>query len=871
MSLAASRIFVFLFGFTLIVLAVAENPSNITIVPSKIYRDSVCGSKFEARIGYGDAASEGQWPWHGALFYGNDYICGCTLISEWFVLTAAHCVFNPETESRFNLRLLRVSLGLHSLDRLENSTREYKLAAAKVYPLFALTNHKHDVALLLLANRVELGDFIYPISVGFSEPAWIEHLAGYSGTVVGWGFTEADAVSNVLMTAQMPIVRYTDCVESNPDLFGRLIHNGMYCAGALNGTSVCNGDSGGGMYVYQNGGWYLRGVVSFSATRSGTNLCDLYSYAGFVNVQYYANWIRQQLKDHEKGLNQTRAAKSNESVLTRFETENSIPTNPAEITTTERQQIIPEGSPVDPVRPECLQHHSVVITVDRDSSVSLLCRHEPDDHIYSIRWFRRNEYNQIVDISSELGFANDSIHDILTLRHLDARHSGRYFCRVRSRDRESTDNRTLAVTGVVPRFVNNNQSSFMKFLLSFKLDYFNLKVSFKAEKSDGIIFTKIACGEQISTLTLVNNRVVFQFRTSRGTIRKLSSEDHFVRSGQWHTIQISNLRDRGYFSLDNRLLALFRESMYTSNCDEERVYLGGAPGKNSTGFTGCISTMVLNDHLIDLWKEPIDIQQVTQCYPCSNSPCANGGVCIETSDSDGLECLCNNGFVGKYCTHRGESCDVQTCNEGFCDDFETGFKCFCPANRSGKRCEREYHLGSKGISFDSSGFAQYRLNLGKDFSMQFSFTPHSVERSMLAYLIGENRGISNFLALVIADGRLELRFSMDLDIRVNSLKSTVLLEKAVPYRVNFGYRNEFVFFAVNDEPESLKSIFGDLLSTSDYGYSLYLGGQDRHTVWNRCPDIERGFDGCIAELNVDDEIVNLTTGFVDARNIANCE
>ncbi|XP_058458157.1 basement membrane-specific heparan sulfate proteoglycan core protein-like [Malaya genurostris] len=873
MSLAASRILLLLFEFLLIVLTVASSSGNLTAVQSKIYSDSVCGREtIGVRIGYGDFASEGEWPWHGALFYGDDYICGCTLISEWFVLTAAHCVFNPETGNRVNLRLLRVKLGLHALNRLEKYTREYKLTALKVHPLFALTNHKHDLALLLLGSQAERTDSVRPITVGFGEPTWIENLAGYAGTVVGWGFTEADAVSNVLMVAQMPIVRYTDCVESNPDLFGRLIHNGMYCAGAQNGTSVCNGDSGGGMYIYQNNDWYLRGVVSFSATRNGTNLCDLYSYAGFVNVQYYAKWIQQQLIDHEKGLNRiaSRRSKSNDPLEDRSEEENTTPAHQVEVKTTERPPIIPEGTPAKQAHPECLQHNSKVIFVERGSSISLLCRHNSNDEVYSVSWHRMDEYQKIVDISSEFGIGNDSIHDILTLRHLGAHHSGRYFCRARSIDRDFTDNRTLAVTGVIPRFVNNIQPSYMKFLFSFKHDYFNLKVSFKAEKNDGIIFLKTACGEETFTLALVKGKIVFQFLTSSGTIRKLTSSDHVIHLGQWHTIRINNLWDRGYFSLDNRLIALFRESMLNSNCAEENVFLGGSPNTTNTGFTGCISEMVLNDNQINLWEESIDNQQVTHCQPCSSNPCNNEGVCIETNDSEGLTCLCSDGFVGRRCTQKGEPCGVRTCNEGLCDDTESGFKCICPPSRTGMRCERENQLNNTGISFDSSGYAQYRLKLEKDFSMQFSFRPNSTERSMLAYLIGENHGINNFLALVIADGRLELRYSADLEVRVFSLKSTVALARGMQHTVKMGYRNEFVFFAVNDEFEQSKSIFGDLLP-SDYRYSLYLGGLNKYTVWNRCPDVERGFDGCVRELNVSDVNIELTKDFIDARNIVNCE
>lgn len=74
------------------------------------------------------------------------------------------------------------------------------------------------------------------------------------------------------------------------------------CYRTILGINVCNGDSGGGMYIFQNNSWYLRGIVSFSALRDGTNLCDLYSYAAFTNVPHYVSWIQSQLQEHQQKI-----------------------------------------------------------------------------------------------------------------------------------------------------------------------------------------------------------------------------------------------------------------------------------------------------------------------------------------------------------------------------------------------------------------------------------------------------------------------------------------------------------------------------------------------------------------------------------------
>ena len=40
----------------------------------------------------GKDSHPGEWPWHVALYFSGQYFCGGSLISDTFVLTAAHCV-----------------------------------------------------------------------------------------------------------------------------------------------------------------------------------------------------------------------------------------------------------------------------------------------------------------------------------------------------------------------------------------------------------------------------------------------------------------------------------------------------------------------------------------------------------------------------------------------------------------------------------------------------------------------------------------------------------------------------------------------------------------------------------------------------------
>lgn len=54
---------------------------------------AVCGRPvYSGRIVGGQPAALGRWPWQVSLQYDQTHICGGSLVSEHWVLTAAHCI-----------------------------------------------------------------------------------------------------------------------------------------------------------------------------------------------------------------------------------------------------------------------------------------------------------------------------------------------------------------------------------------------------------------------------------------------------------------------------------------------------------------------------------------------------------------------------------------------------------------------------------------------------------------------------------------------------------------------------------------------------------------------------------------------------------
>ncbi|XP_058811671.1 polyserase-2-like [Topomyia yanbarensis] len=235
-------------------------------------------------------SSPGEWPWHAAIYHRtsvttDSYACGGSLISDQFVLTAAHCVIDSASRNQLGPNRIFIRLGI--FDRADPNLRTMQQhSIGKIYKMADFSRNKDDIALLEMKTVAEFNDHVQPICV----EAWA--VGGY-GTVVGWGLTENDELSVVLRKAQMPVISTLSCLRSNRALFGQSLDVGMFCAGYRNGTSVCNGDSGGGMAFSRSGVWFLGGIVSFSQMRgAGDNRCQIDGYGVFTNVSSYLDWIR---------------------------------------------------------------------------------------------------------------------------------------------------------------------------------------------------------------------------------------------------------------------------------------------------------------------------------------------------------------------------------------------------------------------------------------------------------------------------------------------------------------------------------------------------------------------------------------------------
>ena len=153
------------------------------------------------------------------------------------------------------------------------------------------SNYDADISLLELEDEINFNKYIKPICIAkpFSEAA-----AKTNGIVVGFGVTESGLTSNIAKKLDIPIVGYHDCSVSTDHKY--LITSKTFCGGKANGSGVCSGDSGSGVYVLYNGRYYIRGIVSL-ALLNNEGECNVNTYSLFTDIIEFFGWIKSAVID----------------------------------------------------------------------------------------------------------------------------------------------------------------------------------------------------------------------------------------------------------------------------------------------------------------------------------------------------------------------------------------------------------------------------------------------------------------------------------------------------------------------------------------------------------------------------------------------
>uniref|UniRef100_A0A8D2J1S1 Peptidase S1 domain-containing protein n=1 Tax=Varanus komodoensis TaxID=61221 RepID=A0A8D2J1S1_VARKO len=247
---------------TLILLALQTILINPPISsPSYI----ACGQPINPpRIVGGQSAKPGSWPWQVSISNNKQHFCGGSLISDQWILSAAHCFYDANIFNTYE-----VLLGANQLFNPSSNAAAPPLKKIVLYPAYNPDTNSGDVALLQLKAPVKFTEYIRPVCLPNSS---VQFTPNADCWVTGWGNINSNVnlpFPSVLQQVKVPLISQKACNTlynnvTTSHIGKDLIKDDMICAGfPEGGKDSCQGDSGGPLVCNLPEGWTQAGIVSW--------------------------------------------------------------------------------------------------------------------------------------------------------------------------------------------------------------------------------------------------------------------------------------------------------------------------------------------------------------------------------------------------------------------------------------------------------------------------------------------------------------------------------------------------------------------------------------------------------------------------------
>jgi secreted trypsin-like serine protease len=226
---------------------------------------------------------------------GGGFACSGTVVAPRVVLTAGHCVENPETGGLYPADEYGVRTGVADLADT-HSGQVSRVSRVLVSPFFRLGTLHGDAGLLILSAPVAAPPI--PLAGG-SDGALYE--AGTPLRIAGWGLTKGDGrrTPSILQSAETLVQGPDYCKRRTKRTYPFFSPEVQLCAvdPPAFATGTCKGDSGGPALAARPDGRLVEvGITSLGAEDCSTRLPGV-----FTRVDRMSAWAGEWIAAVEAG------------------------------------------------------------------------------------------------------------------------------------------------------------------------------------------------------------------------------------------------------------------------------------------------------------------------------------------------------------------------------------------------------------------------------------------------------------------------------------------------------------------------------------------------------------------------------------------
>ncbi|KAJ2395985.1 Kallikrein-14 [Coemansia sp. RSA 2559] len=262
--------------------------------------DHLGHGSLKARILGGSGANKSNYPF--IVYLQNtaeQTYCGGSIISDDWVLTAAHCIKTASASD------LHVYIGQAEYN--PDPSKATAVSSVTTHPGYDDSTMVNDLSLIKLATPITTNGNSSTISVDSSSVG-----DGVTLTALGWGYTSetGTTASKNLKEADLTTLSQAECGAKDTKFTGN--NGATICVAADKGGDTCPGDSGGPLIRQVNGNNVLVGVTSFGTAGSGQSITVNCGGSGMVSLFTHVSYYKSFIESTTGGLRQIQGSNTDE-------------------------------------------------------------------------------------------------------------------------------------------------------------------------------------------------------------------------------------------------------------------------------------------------------------------------------------------------------------------------------------------------------------------------------------------------------------------------------------------------------------------------------------------------------------------------------